>query len=127
LTALVYPPGGQATIYFDSSPGDRDWSNPETFSDGVPNAVLDESALMNTGANGAFPGVFLNVFSSRIVDSTPIDFNGQRLDFSKLVPDGVTITNFGNGVRFLADGSPGVSGGGTAIAIGGTPWDKSED
>ena len=82
---------------------------------------------MNTGANGAFPGVFLNVFSSRIVDSTPIDFNGQRLDFSKLVPDGVTITNFGNGVRFLADGSPGVSGGGTAIAIGGTPWDKSED
>ncbi len=124
LNASVLLPGGQATVFFDSSPGPRDWTNPDTFSEGVPIAVLDESALLSTQAFGAFPGVYFNVFSSRLIDSTPIDFNGQRLDFNKLVPNGVTITNFGNGLR--PDGL-GASGGATAIAIGGKLRDKSDD
>jgi hypothetical protein len=123
VTSLLVP-GAQATFYFNPNPDGRDWSNPDTFSEGVPIAVIDESALLSTRAEGMFPGVFFNTFSGRLIDSTPIDFNGQRLDFRKLVPDGITVTNFGNGLRFLPDGSAGVSGGGTAIAIGGKLRDK---
>jgi len=130
LKAYVYPRGGQFTVFFDSSPGPRDWQKPGTFSEGVPIAVFNESALLSAGASGTFgtfPGVFFNLFSSKLIGSSPIDFKGQRIDFKKLVPDGVTTTNFGNGLRLLPDGSPGVSGGGTAIAIGGNLRDKSDD
>ena len=127
LATSFFVPGAQATFYFNPDPNGRDWSNPDTFSEGVPIAVIDESALLSTRATGAFPGHFFNTFSGRLIDSTPINFNGQRLDFRKLVPDGITVTNFGNGFRFLPDGSPGVSGGGTAIAIGGKLRDKSDD
>lgn len=124
LATSFFVPGAQATFYFNPEPNGRDWSNPDTFSEGVPIAVIDESALLSTRATAALPGHFFNTFSGRLIDSTPIDFNGQRLDFRKLVPDGITVTNFGNGLRFLPDGTPGVSGGGTAIAIGGKLRDK---
>ena len=118
LNTALSPPGGQVTVFFDASPGPRDWRTPGDFSRGVPIAVFAESALLGTTANGAFPGVSFGIFStSKLIDSTPIKFNGQRLNFRRLVPNGVTITNFGNGVRFAP--GPGRSGGGTAIAIGG--------
>lgn len=123
LTAFLFPPGGQFTVYFDSSPGDRDWGKPDTFAQGVPIAVFDESALLNSVGSSAG----INLFSSRLVDSTPIYFNGQRINFKRLVPNGVTITNFGNGFRFTNELGPGASGGGTAIAIGGKRWHKSHD
>ena len=120
----LFTSGAQATFYFNPDPQDRDWNNPATFEQGVPIAILDESALLNTRAQGAFPFVASNTFSSRVIETTPIDFNGQRIDLKKLVPNGVTITNFGNGLRFLADESPGASGGATAIAIGGNLRDN---
>jgi hypothetical protein len=124
LNVSVIPPGGQFTVFFDSSPGPRDWTRPATFSEGIPIAVFEESALLSTGASGgSFPGVFYNVFSSRLIDSTRIKFNGQRIDFGILVPNGVTATNFGNGLR---PDMSGASGGGTAIAIGGKLRDKSD-
>jgi hypothetical protein len=125
LNASVILPGAQFTVFFDSSPGPRVWSTPDTFSEGVPIAVFDESALLSTQAFGAFPGVFFNTFSSGLIESTPIDFNGQRIDFKKLVPNGVTITNFGNALR--STDFFGASGGGTAIAIGGNLRDESDD
>lgn len=125
LTARVYPPGGQFTVFYNSSPSSRDWSEPGDFEQGVPIAVFDESALLSTEANAWLPGVSFGTFSSRLIDSTPIRFNGQKIDFRKLVRNGVTITNFGNSIRFAP--GPGVSGGGTAIAIGGKGWHKSDD
>ena len=122
LVTSLFVPGGQATFYFNDDPQGRDWNDPATFEQGVAIAVLDESALLSTRAEGAFPFVFFNTFSARVIDTTPIDFNGQRIDFKKLVPDGVTVTNFGNGLRFAP--GPGVSGGGTATAIGGNLSDK---
>lgn len=124
LNVSMLPPGAQFTVFFNASPGPREWNNPDSFSEGVPIAVFEESALLsNTGSSTSF-----NVFSSRLIDSVPIDFNGQRVDFKKIVPDGVTITNFGNGPRFreynLTFGS---SLGATAIAIGGKLRDESED
>lgn len=118
LNTQLIMPGGQFTVFYNSSPGPRDWNNPASFSDGVPIAVFEESALLGAEAFGNFPGVFFNKFSARLIDSTPIYFNGQKLSFKKLVPNGVTGTNFGNAVRFLPDGRPGASGGGTAVAIG---------
>ena len=125
LNASVLMPGGQFTVFFNSSPEPRDWSTPDTFSDGVPIAVFDESALLSTQAFATFPGVFFNTFSSRLIESTPIYFNGQRIDFKKLVPNGVTATNFGNALR--ATDFSGASGGGTAVAIGGELRNKSDD
>ena len=87
MNAFLYAPGGQFTVFFNPDPND--------FSEGEAIAVFEESALLSTEANGTFPGVFLNTFSSRLIDSTPIHFNGQRINFRKLVPNGVTITNFG--------------------------------
>jgi hypothetical protein len=125
FSAFILMPGGQFTVYFDSTPGPRDWSAPDTFSEGVPVAVFEESALLSSQAVGAFPGVAFNMFSSRLIDSTPINFNGQSIDFRKLVPNGVTISNFGNALR--SSDFAGASGGGTAIAIGGKLRDKSDD
>lgn len=124
LAVSMLPPGTQFAVFFDSSPGPRDWSDPETFSQGEPIAVFEESALLGTNALGSFPGVSFNVFSSKLIDSTPIDFNSQKLDFGRLVPNGVTITNFGNSIR--PDFS-GANTGATAIAIGGKLRSKSEN
>jgi hypothetical protein len=128
LNVQLIAPGGQFTVYYDSTPGPRDWSDPATFSQGVPIAVFEESALLGSTAGANFPGVSFSTFSSKLIDSTPIFFNGQKIDFRKLVPNGVTTTNFGNGLRFYPDEySPGVSGGGTAIAIGPRRWHRWDD
>lgn len=127
LSTFMLMPGGQFTVFFNADPGPRDWNVPDTFSEGVPVAVFEESALLSTGASGTFgvfPGVFFNTFSSKLLDSAPIDFHDQRVDFRKLVPNGVTATNFGNVIK---PDFTGAAGGGTAIAIGGELRDKSED
>ncbi|MDJ0814261.1 MAG: hypothetical protein QNJ23_11070 [Woeseiaceae bacterium] len=106
---------GQFTVFYNSSPGPRDWKNPDTFSDGVPVAVFEEGALMSSQAFGTFPGVFFNTFSAQLIDSSVIRFNGQKINFKRIVPFGVTATNFGNAIH---QDFSGVSGGGTAVAIG---------
>lgn len=112
----IIPPGAQFTVYFNAVPSSRDWSDASTFAQGVPIAVFEESALLNGT---------LNWFSSRLIDSTPIDFNGQKLSLKKLVPDGVTIINFGGGFRFRPYNSAvGTSVAATAIAIGGDLRDQ---
>ena len=125
LSVGLLESGGQFTVFFNSDPSSRDWTNPDTFSQGVPIAVFEESALLSTGANANCPGVGFNVFSNKLIDSTWIEFNGQRINFKKLVPNGVTITNFCNGIRFYP--GPGADCGATAIAIGGKFRDKSDD
>jgi hypothetical protein len=116
LAVSIIPPGAQFTVYFNANPDGRDWSDAGTFAQGVPIAVFEESALLNGD---------LNWFSSRLIDSSPIDFNGQRLSFKNLVPDGVTIINFGNGFRFRPyNNTVGSSVAATAFAIGGNLRDK---
>ena len=134
LSASLIEPGAQFMVFFDPNAGPvdyRDWSKPKTFGDpwssdyGVPIAVFEESALLSTGSAGAS----FNVFSSRLLDSNPIDFNGQRIDFKKLVPNGVTTTNY-TSPRFAVVGDvvvpAGASFGATAIAIGGKLRDESD-
>lgn len=117
--SLLEPAGAQFTVFYDSTPGLRKWDMPGTFSEGVAIAVFEESALLSTQAAGAG----YNVFSSSLVDSTPIKFKGQRIDFGKLVPNGVTTTNYATPrADFL-----GASFGGTSIAIGGKPRGADDD
>ncbi len=127
LIPLIYPSGAEFTVYFNRYPDSRDWNEPLTFQQGVPIAVFKESALFSTGASTAS----FNVFSSELIKSRPIRLNGQRIDFKKLAPHGVTVTNFGNGISpripELYDYAFGASGGGTAFAIGGKPRHKSDD
>jgi hypothetical protein len=124
LSVSVLSPGIQFTVFFNSSPGPREWEDPDTFSEGVPIAVFEESALLSN--SGSFASA--NAFSSRLIDSMPIDFNGQRIDFKKMMPNGVTITNFGNGAHFREyNNTFGSSFGATAIAIGGELRDGSDD
>lgn len=119
LSVTLLEPGAQFTVYFNSSPGPRDWSNPDTFSEGVPIAVFEESALLGTTASGTS----FNVFSSWLIDSKPINFKGQRINFKRLVPSGVTTTNYATPhPDFL-----GASFGATSIAIGGNFRHKSYD
>ena len=124
LSVSLLPPGIQFTVFFNSSPGPREWEDPDTFSEGIPIAVFEESALLSNSGSSAS----LNTFSSRLIDSMPIDFNGQRINFKKMMPNGVTITNFGNGAHYRAyNDTFGSSFGATAIAIGGELRDGSDD
>jgi hypothetical protein len=124
LSVQLLPPGIQFTVFFNSSPDPREWEDPDTFSEGVPIAVFEESGLLSNSGSSASA----NAFSSRLIDSTPIDFNGQRIDFKKMMPNGVTITNFGNGTQYREyNGTVGSSFGATAIAIGGNLRDGSDD
>lgn len=135
LSASLLESGAQFMVFFDPNAGPvdyRDWSVPKTFGDpwssdyGVPIAVFEESALLGTRSAGAS----INVFSSRLIDSNPIDFNGQRIDFKKLVPNGVTTTNYTSPRFVVVDDvviPAGASFGATAIAIGGKLRDTSDD
>ncbi len=122
LGVSIIPLGSQFTVYFNDNPSSRDWSNADTFSQGVPIAVFEESALLNGS---------LNWFSNRLIDSSPIQFNGQRIDFKKLLPNGVTVVNFGVPGKSFSfreyNNTVGSSDAAPAIAIGGKLRDTLDE
>ncbi len=119
--SILEPVGAQFTVFYNPNPVSRDWNDPLTFQQGVPIAVFEESALLGTGVSG----VSFNSFSSWLVDSKPINFKGQRINFKRLVPNGVTTTNYTK-TRFDENFNVvGASFGGTSIAIGPTFRKKS--
>jgi hypothetical protein len=124
LGLSLLPPGMQFKVYFNPDPIARSWSSPDDFEQGDPIAVFEESALLsNSGSEASF-----NTFSSRLISSTPIEFGGQKINFRKLVPNGVTTTNFGNGARYREyNDTFGSSFGASAIAIGGEPRNEGGD
>jgi len=121
VVQFLEPAGAQFTVFYNPNPVSRDWNDPLTFQQGVPIAVFEESALLGTGVSG----VSFNIFSSWLVDSKPINFKGQRINFKRLVPNGVTTTNYTK-TRFDENFNVvGASFGGTSIAIGPTFRKKS--
>lgn len=121
VAALLFPPGSVFDVFFDETP-DQAWDDLNTFSNGKRVATFKESALLSTSIINANAGYGL--FSSDLITSTPFRFHGQRVDFKKLVPNGVTINNFAT-QTLLFDSSvpPGFSFskvfGASAVAIGG--------
>ena len=123
VVQFLEPAGAQFTVFYNPDPVSRDWNDPLTFQQGVPIAVFEESALLSTGVYGASFGLF----SSSLVDSKPINFKGQRINFKRLVPNGVTTTNYSKPRLDEDFNLLGSSFGGTSIAIGGKPRKDSHD
>ncbi len=97
VAVTVVPPGATFDVFFDETP-DQDWANPDSFSDGELIATFEESWFAGTSIgepDGS--GVSYNLFSSDLISSKRFHFNGQKIDFKKLIPNGVTISNFGSG------------------------------
>jgi hypothetical protein len=110
VEASLFPPGITWGVYFDETP-DGNWADPDSFSDGKRVATFKESALLSTTITST--GTGFNVFSSRLIWSKSFRFNGQKVDFKKLVPNGVTINNV---TRPITGGSAFTA---SAVAIGG--------
>ena len=108
VIASLIPPGYTWGVYYDETP-DGDWADLGSFSDGERVATFEESAFLGTTILST--GMIHNLFSSRLISSKRFRFNGQMVDFKKLVPNGVTINNVGstNTSAFTA----------SAVAIGG--------
>ncbi len=119
VSVSLLPPGGRFDVYFDENPN-QEWNMLDTFSDGKLIATFEESALLSTGVGQPFiSGAFYNLFSSKLVFSKRFRFNGKRVDFKKLVPNGVTTNNFGS-VTPVPDGVTVATQAfsGSAVAIG---------
>lgn len=101
------------------------FDRPDSFSDGQRIATFRRVSVV---AGGAFKGpkraLSLNVFTARLVWSTEFDFDGQRYDLARLLPNGITqwgeagptvVTppprGFASVLPFL----------GSAVAVGGAP------
>ena len=94
VSVVITPPGATFDVFFDETPN-QDWANPDSFSDGELIASFEESGFMSTSIiepDGS--GVSYNLFSSDLISSKPFSFNGERIDFKKLMRNGVTINNF---------------------------------
>lgn len=90
--ALLLKPGFKWDVYFnEDSDQTRDWGDYDKFSDGDLVATFEESAILST--NILSTGMVYNLFSNRLIWSKSFRFNGQKVDFKKLVPNGVTMNN----------------------------------
>ena len=122
VAVTVVPPGATFDVYFDETP-DQDWANPDSFSDGELIATFEESWFAGTSiAEPDGSGVSYNLFSSDLIFSKRFSFNGQKINFKKLIRNGVTINNFGSSTPVSF--SPFTLGfTGSAVAIGGNKDD----
>ena len=92
VVAYLIPSGATWGVYFNEDPDPtRTWADHALFSDGERVATFEESAFLGTHIVNA--GMGYNLFSSRLIWSKRFRFNGQKVDFKKLVPNGVTINN----------------------------------
>jgi hypothetical protein len=91
VIALLLQPGYTWGVYFNENPNQDDWGDYDTFSDGERVATFEESAILAT--NILSTGMVYNLFSNRLIWSKSFRFNGQKVDFKKLVPNGVTMNN----------------------------------
>ena len=93
IFASLIPPGYTWGVYYDETPN-GDWADLGSFSDGERVATFEESAFFGTTILST--GMIYNLFSSRLIWSKSFWVGDQKVDFKKLVPNGVTINNVGN-------------------------------
>jgi hypothetical protein len=80
-------PVGEFSIYYSPEPV-ADYDDPLSFSRGLCVATFRRVSIV-TGVDVAGLAS-TNVFSSRLIASTPFEHDGRRIDFAELVPFGVT-------------------------------------
>ncbi len=118
VAVTLIPPGATFDVFFDETP-DQDWANPDSFSDGELIATFEESGFMGTSIDELDgSGVQYNLFSSDLISSKRFRFNGQKIDFKKLIRNGVTSNNFGSSTPVSFSPFT-LAFTGSAVAIGG--------
>jgi len=122
VAVTLTPPGATFDVFFDETPN-QDWTVPDSFSDGELIASFEESGFMSTSiTEPGGSGVSYNLFSSDLIFSKRFSFNGERIDFKKLIRNGVTTNNFGSSTPVSFDPFT-LAFTGSAVAIGGNKDD----
>ncbi len=109
---MLLGPGAKFDVFHDPSPN-QNWSDPATFSDGQLIGTFEESHFMSTGVG---PASF-NLFSSDLVFSDRFMFQGTMEDLGRIVPNGVTISNYSSNTPVSTDPFT-IGFTGSAVAIG---------
>jgi hypothetical protein len=86
VSATLFSPG-TFTVYFNSSPSGN-FANLDSFSSGKAIASFQRSTGMITGVAGSTGTA---TFSAKLISSQDFVFQGQTVNFAKLVPNGVTV------------------------------------
>lgn len=86
VSATMFSPG-TFTVYFNSAPSGN-FANLDSFSSGKPIAIFQRSTGMITGIAGSTGTA---TFSAKLISSQDFVFQGQTVNFGKLVPNGVTV------------------------------------
>lgn len=85
FTASIDPPR-RFSLYYSAEPV-GDFAHPESFSRGLPIATFERATPVVGAATAAFAS---NLFTARLVTSTPFEFAGQRFDLQAMLGFGVT-------------------------------------
>jgi hypothetical protein len=118
---------GTFDIYYNSNPN-GDWSNPGTFSSGQliaqftrPESLFLQILQTDVANPPPFESISQHSLTETLVASQSFTFNGNRYDFSTLVPGGVTLNElFSNtGVQGVTGFPIGLAFGGNCIAVAG--------
>jgi hypothetical protein len=101
-------------LYFNPTPSNRSWNDPDTFSSGK------EIARFNRAANLFFSvdTTSYDIFSLDLVFSQDFTINGQEVNLGKIVPHGVTSNNTGSTISVGGPDTPAFPFVATGIAIG---------
>lgn len=117
-------PVGEFAVYFNPEPS-GDFSDPRSFGRGTEVARFRRASIA-VGTTIATlkeskPLVSLNVFSARLISSTPFRLGTRTYDFARLMPNGVT--QWGTAAAGIDVATPGFTDVlpfvGSAVAIGG--------
>jgi hypothetical protein len=97
-------PAGNATIYFNPRPENRDWSN---LSDrrtwGTPVAEFTRELSLVRSDDDLATDTF--VFSAKLTSSRPFTLNGKQFNFADLIPNGMTCFEYGMTFTTVESGS----------------------
>lgn len=119
-------PVGEFGVYLNPQPG-ATFDHPKSFGAGIEVARFRRASIAVGTTIGTLmtnkPLVALNVFSARLLWSTPFELGGRTFDFGQLMPNGVT--QWGTAASGIDIETPGFADVlpfvGSAVAIGGPP------
>ncbi len=115
--ALYLVSAGTFNVYYNNSP-QGDWSNSNTFSSGqlIATFARRESLFPQ------FTAIAVHSLSETLESSQTFTFNGQALNFKRMVPHGITFAQFFSTTPLttgLTDYPVAFAAAGTTIAVGG--------
>jgi len=121
--SLGLDPAGEFGVYLRRTPG-ATFDRPHSFGEGIEVArfrrvsvVMGATVTAELPAASSASALSLNVFSAKLMHSREFELGGNRYDFARLMPQGVT--QWGTASVTATGTPPGIPFVGSAIAIGG--------